>query len=370
MGPNTILDKSSFQGLSAREHVFASKHLNSNTTPVLVYEILGDLSKKAAAGSRPSAEVKLLAKKFGGSGGMINASYLILAREDMLGATVPMTGQIIPDNAVTTDRMTMVDLSPLNYSIMRWASGTFSESEKELSTLWRTHARSLGYSGLERSLRRHRLILPRPSDIDAIVGVVDDLLGRLPLQDVWVEWAIEHFASGRSTGGAARRTWQASPRAFLQDHAPYAHHCLRCLLALLVAVKHGFLGKQPTHLIDLQYLYYLPFCHVLVSDDKVHRRLAPPLMRSDQSFVRGLRLKASLAAVADEWEGLPKDAQRRRSFALGEYPPPIDPPALHELWRKHMRPWDGSRPSGNMVIKLNEAEVSQAMAEARQAMGI
>ena len=370
MGPITILDKSAFQALSAREHFFVFKHLMSNTTPVLVYEVLGDLTKQVAAGASPAERVVTLARKFGGSGGPINASYLILAKADLLGGTVPMTGQIIPDNSVTTDRMMMVDLSPLNHSIMRWRVGEFSESEEDVSRLWRTHTRSLTYSGLNDSLNRNHLILPRPSSEEAVAAVADDLLGRLPLQDVWATWAIEQFVGTREDAELAARRWRTSPRAFFADYAPYTYHCLRCLLSLVIAVRHGFLGKKPTHLVDVQYLYYLPFCHVLVSDDRVHRLLAPQLLRDNQTFVRGKELKASLAAVADEWEALSTEQQARRSYALGGYPPPVEPPVLHELWARHMMPWTGRRPSGNMVIDLSDSDIELAMVEAREAMNV
>ncbi len=370
MGPITILDTSAFQALSAREHFFVFKHLMSNTTPVLVYEVLGDLTKQVATGASPPERVVALARKFGESGGPVNASYLILAQADLLGGTVPMTGQILPDNSVAATRMMTADLSPLTHTIMRWCAGEFSESEEEVSRLWRSHTRSLGYSGLNDLLNRNRLTLPQPSSEAAVTAVADDLLTRLPLQDVWASWAIEQFVGTREHAELAARRWSRSPRAFFSDHAPYTHHCLRCLLSLVIAVRHGFLAKNPTHMVDLQYLYYLPFCHVLVSDDRVHRLLTPQLLRDDQTFVQGKEFKASLVAVADEWEALPVEQQRRRSYALGGYPPPVDPPVLHGIWVKHIMPWTGRRPSGNTDVDLSESDMELAMAEACQVMNV
>ena len=65
MGPITIFDKSAFQALSAREHVFVFKHLYSNITPALIYEVLGDLTKEVAAGRRPGDLPKLLTNREG-----------------------------------------------------------------------------------------------------------------------------------------------------------------------------------------------------------------------------------------------------------------------------------------------------------------
>lgn len=311
--------------------------------------------------------VQTLARKFIGSGGPVNAPYLALAQQDLIGNTVPQTGQIIPDNWTQAGNGVLIDLSPLNEAILRWSSGQISESEADLSRMWRTTTRSIGFTPLEESLDRKRIIVPRPADAGSIVAVADDLLGRLALQDLWVEWAIEQFflAPGRDF---PRRVWRRSGHAFLQDFAPYAHHCLRSLLSLVVAARHGFLSKDPTHLIDLQYLYYSPFCHALISDDRVHRMLAPKLLRPDQSFVRGSELKRDLRLLADERDALSPEARRRRDWALGSYPPP-SATALHALYGKHMLPWLGDRPTGNMIIGLSEEEAALAMAEARVLMG-
>ena len=45
MGPIVILDKSTFQSLSYREHIFLDKYFYENNTPILCMELLGDLSK-------------------------------------------------------------------------------------------------------------------------------------------------------------------------------------------------------------------------------------------------------------------------------------------------------------------------------------
>lgn len=367
MGPITIFDKSAFQALSAREHVVVFKHLYPNITPVLVYEVLGDLTKDVAAGKRPADAVATLARKFGGSGGPVNAPYRELARVDLLGGVVPMTGQILPDNFFqSSSGGVIIDLSPLNEAILRWSQGQFTQSEAEISAYWRRLTRSASVASLSRYLNENHVVLPRPDSESRIVLVADDLLAVTELQDVWFEWALQTLITRESERVRARRQWQAAGFTYAQDYAPYAAHCIRCLLSLAIAVRHRFLSDRATHLIDLQYLFYLPFAQVLASDDRVHRLLAPQLIGAEQSFVTGQDLKAGLRATAEDWDQLDKDARTRRSFALGPYPVPVDPPLLYDLWRKHMRPWLGDQPSGNLVIRLSEEEAALAMQEARE----
>ena len=70
-GPILILDKSAFQMFSAREHLRRSIHFFDNITPILVTEILGDLSKVLDKGQDSAAKVAELAGKFHGSGGPV-----------------------------------------------------------------------------------------------------------------------------------------------------------------------------------------------------------------------------------------------------------------------------------------------------------
>jgi len=54
MGPIIILDKSAFQSLSRREHLFLHIHFMENLTPILGMERLGISEKKAEAQGLPS----------------------------------------------------------------------------------------------------------------------------------------------------------------------------------------------------------------------------------------------------------------------------------------------------------------------------
>lgn len=50
MGPIIILDKSTCQALSRREHFFLHKYSLENLTPILGMELLGDLAKTPRKG--------------------------------------------------------------------------------------------------------------------------------------------------------------------------------------------------------------------------------------------------------------------------------------------------------------------------------
>jgi hypothetical protein len=57
------------------------------------------------------------------------------------------------------------------------------------------------------------------------------------------------------------------------EFAPFAASVLRLFLVFVCGLARGFIGPRPTNYIDLQYLYYSPFCMVFVSNDKFHREM-------------------------------------------------------------------------------------------------
>jgi hypothetical protein len=73
--PVLILDKSAFQAMSRTEQAERLFRYQENITPILLREIHADLAK-ADPGKSPDAVVQILATKFLGSGGVINANLV------------------------------------------------------------------------------------------------------------------------------------------------------------------------------------------------------------------------------------------------------------------------------------------------------
>jgi hypothetical protein len=91
-------------------------------------------------------------------------------------------------------------------------------------------------------------------------------------------------------------------------------------------------------MIDLQYLYYLPFCQVFVSDDRVHKMLATGLMRRNQIFVLGRALKADIERIMGERDGLAQDDPRRQEYTYGGFPPQPEGSIVQLAWDRCMAP--------------------------------
>lgn len=130
-----ILDKSAFRSLSRQEHARAAFGFTSNVTPVLLREILTDLTKEdPKLRLKPDECVQLLARKFLGSGGCINVECRKLCVGDLAGQPVPGDGRVlIEDFSYVTDPSDpngppaiWIEPGKGNMDILRWARAEFS----------------------------------------------------------------------------------------------------------------------------------------------------------------------------------------------------------------------------------------------------
>lgn len=275
-----------------------------------------------------------------------------------------MDGRVIPDNMTVVDVPgsgpgAIVDVSPVNEIIMRLADRRAREADQAFARHWRTITRSLNLRGLQDFLNQRHIVIPRVNSQPEAARVAAELLATPALGGVWLEWMLADLAGIPGLRTEISRRW-SSIGGSLQSYAPYAHHCLLALMSLFVAWKHHQISWGPTHMLDLQYMYYLPFCHVFVSEDRVHRFLAPVLIRPNQSFVTMTDFKAGLREVTDRWQSFSEHEQHLLRWALGSYPPPIKDNVVSRLYRRHIHPWEPDR--GNQAIKLTEDECREALA--------
>lgn len=343
LGPIIILDKSAFQSFSHIELVFLRKHFHEILTPILVSELLGDLTKKTKNGKRPEDKVVELAKKFSGGGPKVTMNYMYACIANLLGAYINMDGRPIIDyakefTASDGSRGAIIDLHPFNEALLRWQRGNFSALDKQISELWRLVRAKLSVSSFKDDLNSRYVIVPRAKSVQEIKTIADDLLNKPGLQDVWIDWITSQLVLPANSKELIKRRWEHSNTP-IYNFAPYVYHCLRVMMCLQVAIRSDYIKWDYGHIFDIQYLYYLPFCAVFCSNDSIHRILAPMLMRDNQSFISGQILKSDLRRLSDQWEAFTDQERKRYSAALGSYPPPSKDSPVFDLWNKHIGSW-------------------------------
>lgn len=346
MGPILIFDKSTLQSLSLDESVWLENFFLNNITPLLYVETLGDLALGTHHSGRP-AEVIIseLAAKTPIQHAHPNIHHQRLVLGSLLGQKVEMSGRPIIDGGVT--KMTPdgklgvhFDESPETKAMNRWYKGEFLDIEKEFSKEWRHSLSDLNF--------------------DSILGLMNNLVPRaLKLSNLnSIKSFVDRFTAGNNKEvlllaldilkipDKARleiiQRWNRIVYPSFDVFAPYASFVLKVDLVFYISMLRGFISKErPSNKIDLSYLYYSPFCHVFVSNDKLHARLAPLFLRQDQSFVVGSELKLGFKAIDNFYQSLPQDIKDLGTIKFAIYPPKEIHNVIHDLWDKHCPKWRG-----------------------------
>jgi hypothetical protein len=87
--------------------------------------------------------------------------------------------------------------------------------------------------------------------------------------------------------------------------------------------------------VDIAYLYYLPFCTLFTSSDKLHRQCAPLFMRSNQEFVWGLDLKADLRTLNAHFSALPVEVKQQGIYKFANRLPIESQGLIRKLFERH-----------------------------------
>ncbi|HPO15861.1 MAG TPA: SEC-C domain-containing protein [Candidatus Hydrogenedentes bacterium] len=337
-GPCIILDKSAFQSLKKSESFILHKYFFVNVPPVLVLEIIGDL-KKLSLKKDPHKMVSEYAGKLLLSNGFVNTHFTQLLTSSLKGEPVFMDGRPLIGMGRSSyvegqGKGVVIDCSPELEAVNRWKDGNFLKSEEILAERWRNITQGINLEYLRQKLRAKALRIPRVEIPEELIEMVDDFLSNIsnPIGELY--WLFLELGVAPNTIERASLRWQNCGYTNLVSFAPYAHHCVRVSLFFYMGLFHNcpFTGTRATNKIDLEYLYYLPFCNVFASGDNFHVRICRVFLRKDQSFVGRDDLKRDLAAIDSLWV---KFTPNQKAYI---WPPEREGSIVLDLWKKHVAP--------------------------------
>lgn len=335
MDISIIIDKSTFQSLNFSELYRLSCYYKHIITPVLTMEILGDLKKETAEGGAPPEErVRDFANKLFPMETVVNLHYKVLVKVDLLGDFVSMDGRpnVGMKKAVASSsgqKGFLVEETSEEKSIYKWKDGNFSEADKELSSLWRmTTTNEEVLKRLKESIKSK---LPEKiRDFDELNEIVNKHLSNPEIQQDFLIAILQNYEIDAMTGVQIFSRWARDGKPLLSEFAPYAFHCLRVDILFLFGLASNLISTRPTNRVDLEYLYYQPFGNLFTSNDKVHKNLAPLLLRPYQKFILGSNLKQDLKMVVEHIENL--EIEERKKFK--NVPPIIEDSLTFQLWKE------------------------------------
>jgi len=357
-GPIVLFDKSSLQIQTTDEAVWFDTFYFPSITPLFFVETLADLEKEMQSGSSPEEYVGALAGKTPLGGG-INVHHHALCLNELLGNRfdlrhVPVVAGGSPVATRDGGRAVVFDPPPEAQALSRWEEGKFLEVERGFAKSWRDALSAIDLDAIFRQGRDIIKRIGRPRDLLAAKDAAAELLQKRSSR------YVSDALGALKPEGAARKIferWEYLGRPPIKEVAPYTAHVMTVDLFFCLALGADLIGRErQSNKVDIAYLYYLPFCMIFTSRDKLHERTAPLFMDEGQVFVRGDDLKADLAKLDAHYSLLPDEEKLRGVMSFAHYPPVDGDFLVSKLWDKLMKPGWRERAVRPPEIKSKESE--------------
>ena len=326
MGPSILFDKSAIQALACDALHEVSRYFYTVVPPVLLMETLADLSLKPDDLEGARTKVAEIANKVFPIDSIANAHYHQMCIHNLLGYYIPMDRRPAvagarPVTAKDGTKGLLIDLQPENEAVMRWRNRHFNEDDLKFAIDWRGNATASNLEAMKQALPKPPITI---RSAEQVADVVDLMLAEPELQEPLLRWFLGLLRCDSDTCNRVLVHWKWALDRSLRSFAPYAYHCLRVQLLYYTGMMQGFFGTRSSNVVDLEYLCYTPFAFVFCSGDKLHRQIAPFLLREDQSFVERQDLQKALIEMVAARLDAP-DAE------------PTENSLIRQLWLKHWK---------------------------------
>ena len=344
MGPIIILDKSTLQSLSNEELVFLNKYFILNIPPVLVMEIWGDLAKPDKQGAISRDQVQHLAQKVHRGQSAINAHFSHCITGSLLGERVLMDRRIIlpggsPRITESGKKGVVFEETPEETQLNRWKFGDFDSEEQAIAANWRSANSVIDLEALKVSFAKKFKSIVSINCLGSLDSFVNHYFAHPASQIDFLSQLLEEYQIPQAIASKIFLRYERADRPPLNTFAPYAYYCLHIKTFFLLALMYDLVSTRRTNTIDLEYLFYLPFCMVFSSSDKFHQALVPYFIRDDQRFVHGLDLKADLTHLAHDWSVNFHKDMKAWDAKYGSGPPENANSVVYRLWRELFPDW-------------------------------
>lgn len=353
-GPILIFDKSTLQSLNPDESVWLDNFFLTNITPLFYIETLADLEKEVRLGKTPEQVVGELAHKTPDMQSQPNMHHTTLVWGELMGkGKIEMSGFPVLSRGqpVVLEGCTGIIYkeSPEAEAFNRWRDGQFLEVEREYAKRWRQELESVDLKAMRDSFRGIWEKAGKPRTFEEIKNLADNIIDG-PEQYGVLRIGVALMMLNNDDVESILARYESLGRPHVRHYAPYFTHILTVDMVFYLAMAADLVGSErKSNKADIAYLYYLPFCMVFTSKDKLHAKLIPLFLRHDQSYVNGIDLKADLKKLDEHYSSVPEDVKDRGIYAFANYPPEDDSYLVTQLWKKHMRrPGDEGAPPPTM----------------------
>ncbi len=311
MGPIALFDKSFIQSLSVDKSVWFDHFFMAVVCPIFFVETLADLAKTPREGRTADGEVRIIAAKFPELHGCPCVDYLELSSANLLGHELPLDGRIPrPGGRAVSGggrTGTVYDQSPEDAAFRRWQAEKFAEVERLFAAQWRAALQATDLTEIA-SIFRSLGTTPQSCRTLAEAHQLATQIvsgGQKTLEQIAL--AVRMLRIPQQYHRPISERWQQMGRPRLSEFAPYTAFVITVEVFFQIALAAKLISSERnSNRTDIAYLFYLPFCQVFVSSDRLHRNVASVFLRPDQEFVWGQELKADLGKINTHFLKLPE----------------------------------------------------------------
>ena len=354
MGPIALFDKSFLQSLSLNESLFFDHFFLSVICPLFYVETLADLEKAVRQGRTPEQEVGTIASKTPELHGALCASHLQICASSLLGNEMPMDGRVPRAGGrhvnVHGKKGIVYEPSPEEEAFSRWQQGDFLQVERRFAKTWRHNLKSADPSGIADALiamginpRACKTLEQAKRAAESFVQSCEAPRDRMNLACIvlGLPTRLEEKIYDR---------WRMAGHPVLTGYSPYAAFAAPVALFFHIALGASLLSRADQ--MDISYLYYLPFCMIFTSSDRLHETTAPLFLRPDQAFVWGRDLKTDLKHIVEHYLSVPEVEREQGIFRLAPSPPRDS--LVASLWKRHLGREKVERPEIDLDAPSNK----------------
>lgn len=344
MGPSTLFDKSFIQSLNIDESVWFDNFYLGNISPLFFVETLADLDKEMKSGKSSEQVVKEIASKTPERSSVPNVHHTHLIVENLLGHKIdlfdnrPHIAGGIPIES-DGEKGVRFELSPEAEAFQRWQDEKFYELEKDFAKEWRDTVKSMTFEFSASYIKNLGIDITTCKNTNDAYTAANKLVS-LNNQPQFLASLLITFAIPQKLHLQIIQRYQSMGLPSLSDFAPYVAHVAKIDIFFYISVARGFIsGERPSNKIDMSYLYYLPFCNIFISGDRLHKNTAHFFMTSKQQFVWAPDLKADLNQLNVYYNKLPQEQKDLGLYAIASHPPLEGDFITRELWDKYLPNW-------------------------------
>ena len=263
------------------------------------------------------------------------------------------------------------DEFPENDAFSRWREKQFQDLEREYAARWRAALNNVDLEGIANSFQKLGLTETKCKNLDEARRMARDFAISDQQRSDRTQLALVLLGIDRQYHHSILARWSTLSYKPIASFAPYCAHVVEVELFYQFAVQSGLIfAERVSNRVDIAYLFYLPFCRMFASSDRLHKRCTPLFLRPDQEFVWGPDLKRGLRELNEHYGKLPNDVKAKGISSFAAQPPTNGDYFVSKLYDRHVPAWRARARPKRGANQMTDSEILAELEKLKRAQPI